>query len=85
MWPIDDETYYVYYTRDSDGSYSINKIKASQCKIFMDKKEGGILTKVWGLIDDKNLSKHWGWSETIFSHYEFHLPYGSILQEYSVR
>jgi hypothetical protein len=82
---VGSDTYYAYYTQASDGAYSINKLEADQVKIYMDRDSGGVLTKVWGKIDDENLAKHWGWSETIFSHYEFHLPYGSLVQEYSAR
>lgn len=82
---LKNSTYYVYYTQASDGAYSINKIDADDCKIYMDREDNGVLTKVWGKIDNKNLATHWGWSETIFSHYEFHLPYGSLIQEYSIR
>jgi hypothetical protein len=82
---IANETYYIYYTKDTDGAYSINELKAGECKLFMDRDSGGVLTKVWGKIDDENLAKHWGMSETIFSHYEFHLPYGSLVHEYNAQ
>lgn len=82
---IENETYYIYYTRDGDGAYSINKLEASKCKIFMDRDGSGVLTKVWGKIDDENMVKHWGMQEYIFSHYEFHLPYNSLVQEHNVR
>jgi hypothetical protein len=82
---INSETYYIYYSQDNEGAYSINRLKASECKIFMDRDKGAVLTKVWGKINDENLSKHWGWSEVIFKIYEFHLPYGSLIQEYSVK
>ena len=82
---INDESYYIYYTQDSDGAYSINRLKASECKIYMDRDSGGQLVKVWGKLNDENLHKNWGWMEVIFSHNEFHLPHGSLIQEYSVR
>ena len=82
---LENITYYIYYTQANDGAYSINRVETDKCKIYMDRESGGVLTRVWGKIDDANLSTHWGWQETIFSHYELHLPYGSLIQEYSVR
>ncbi|MFA5323207.1 MAG: hypothetical protein WC373_11095 [Smithella sp.] len=82
---INSETYYIYYTQEADGAYSINQLKASECKIYLDRDTCGVLTKVWKKCDDENLVTHWGWSETIFNRYEFHLPYGSLIQDYSVK
>ena len=82
---INNETYYIYYTQNGDGSYSINKVEAEDCKIFMDRQSGGTLVRVYKQIDNLELSEHWGFEKEKYVGTELHLPYGSLIQDYSVR
>lgn len=81
---INGITYYVYYTQDSDGGYSINKIEASKCKIYMDRDNGGIIEWKWARWNTTENDKNWGLYRETAIQYEIHIPYGSLTQQYKV-
>jgi hypothetical protein len=82
---IDGETYYVYYTQDSDGGYSINKVDANKCKIFMDNENGGILREQWAKWNQTETDRRWWRNKEQFIRYELHVPKGALVQQYNIR
>lgn len=82
---INGITYYVYYTQGYDGGYSINKIEASKCKIYMDMENGGIIKWKWAKWNTSDFDKNWGSYHEQPVYYELHLPQGSLTQQYDIR
>jgi len=79
---INEKTYYVYYTKGNDDGYSINKIDANLCKIFMDDRTDGALLTIYSKVDDDK--RYWAFGTNWFDHYELHVPKGSIIQQYKI-
>ena len=75
---------YIYYTQNGDNSYSINNVNANQCKIFFDNKVGAQLLTINAKWNQTPLDHKWMLDGDAFSHYELHLPIGSLVEQYNL-
>lgn len=85
---IDEEHYYRYYAETSDGGYVFRRLEAERedVIVYEDREEGGVL-----IIKELLPVEKYGWLKWFFlapypgaldRRYEFHIPKGSLIQEF---
>ena len=70
---IDTEPYYFYYTQESDGGKTLNKIDAGMVRVYEDDRKDAYIAEVWfknkDILDD---------DVDVFLRYAIHVPKGTI-------